>query len=179
MFYISRGKNTFFNKCPNNGLVSDKKYIVFFYGRGGEGGSDQSLKNFTDFFFFNEGFPYPGLRVVESLVESYCILRVLLSHVESPVRESPLWRAGRVWSAAPAPAWPTSPRASPRPRWGWLACYYYYYYCYHYCYYYYYYYYCIVCIIFWKLWINLIILRDNRTYVYAKHIIYIIIYTYV
>ena len=29
-----------------------KKYIVFFYGRGG-GGADQSVK-----IFFNEGFPY-------------------------------------------------------------------------------------------------------------------------
>ena len=31
VFDISRGKKTlFFKKCPNNGLVSEKKYIVFF-----------------------------------------------------------------------------------------------------------------------------------------------------
>ena len=54
---ISRGKKTlFFKKCPNNGLVSEKKYIGFFFTVGG-GESDQSVKNFADFFFFNEGFP--------------------------------------------------------------------------------------------------------------------------
>ena len=56
VFDISRGKKTlFFKKCPNNGLVSEKNTLFFFHGRGG-GGSDQSVKNFTDFFFFDEGF---------------------------------------------------------------------------------------------------------------------------
>ena len=36
VFDISRGKKTlFFKKCPNNGLVSEKKYIVFFFMVGG------------------------------------------------------------------------------------------------------------------------------------------------
>ena len=57
VFDISMGKkHFFFKKCPNNGLVSEKKYIVFFHSRGG-GQSDQSVKNFLD-FFFNEGFPH-------------------------------------------------------------------------------------------------------------------------
>ena len=57
VFDILRGKKKlFFKKCPNNGLVSEKKYIGFFCMEGG--GADQSVKNFPDFFFFlNEGFP--------------------------------------------------------------------------------------------------------------------------
>ena len=52
VFDISRGKKTiFFKNCPNNGLLSKKKYIVFFFTVGG-GGLDQTVKNFTLFFFF-------------------------------------------------------------------------------------------------------------------------------
>ena len=51
MFDISMWKKTlFFKKCPNKGLVSEKKCIGFVFTVGG-GGSDQSVKNFTLFLF--------------------------------------------------------------------------------------------------------------------------------
>ena len=60
VFDISRGQKTlFFKKCPNNGLVSEKKYIEKFSILGGWGGSDPSMENsILFFFFFFEGFPY-------------------------------------------------------------------------------------------------------------------------
>ena len=58
MFDISGGQKTlFFKKCPNNGLVSEKKYIEKFSIVGG-GGPDPSMENsILFFFFFFEGFP--------------------------------------------------------------------------------------------------------------------------
>ena len=60
MFDISGGQKTlFFKKCPNNGLVSEKKYIekIFIVG----GGVRPKYEKFHTFFFLNEGFPYVGL----------------------------------------------------------------------------------------------------------------------
>ena len=54
--FLGGKKHFFFKKCPNNGLVSEKKYIEKFFIVGG--GSDPSMKNFILFFsFFFEGFP--------------------------------------------------------------------------------------------------------------------------
>ena len=51
MFDISRGQKTlFFKKFPNNGLVSEKKYIIFSVTLGG--GSDRIVTFVTIFFFF-------------------------------------------------------------------------------------------------------------------------------
>ena len=49
-------KTLFFKKCPNNGLVSEKKYIEKFSIVGG-GGQTQVWKIPYFFFFFFEGFP--------------------------------------------------------------------------------------------------------------------------
>ena len=67
MFDVSRGQKTlFFKKGPNNGLVSEKKYIgVFFTVGEGGGGSDQSVKNFT-FFFKASLYPGPCLGLITS-----------------------------------------------------------------------------------------------------------------
>ena len=40
----------FDKKCPNYNLVSEKN-TLFFFTVGGEEGSDQGVKNFTDFIF--------------------------------------------------------------------------------------------------------------------------------
>ena len=51
MFDISRGQKTlFFKKCPNSGLVSEKKYIVLFVTIGG--GVRPNVTFVTIFFFF-------------------------------------------------------------------------------------------------------------------------------
>ena len=60
MFDISGGQKTlFFKKCPNNGLVSEKKYIEKFSIVGGVGGGKGGKygKFHTFFFLFFEGFP--------------------------------------------------------------------------------------------------------------------------
>ena len=55
LFDISGGQKTlFFKKCPNNGLVSEKKYIETFSILGG-GGVRPKCGKFHTFFF--EGFP--------------------------------------------------------------------------------------------------------------------------
>ena len=52
MFDISGGQKTlFFKKCPNNGLVSEKKYIEKFFIVGGGGGGPKYEKFHTFFFF--------------------------------------------------------------------------------------------------------------------------------
>ena len=52
MFDISGGQKTlFFKKCPNNGLVSEKKYIEKFSIVGG-GGAAPSRENPILFFSF-------------------------------------------------------------------------------------------------------------------------------
>ena len=59
VFDISRGQKTlFFKKCPNSGLVSEKKYIVLFVTIGGVRPNVTFVTIF--FFFFNEPFPYWG-----------------------------------------------------------------------------------------------------------------------
>ena len=50
--HFKGAKNTFFKKCPNSGLVSEKKYIVLFVTIGGGGGVRPNLKFFKIFFFF-------------------------------------------------------------------------------------------------------------------------------
>ena len=58
VFDISGGQKTlFFKKCPNNGLVSEKKYIEKFFIVGG-GVRPKYEKFHTFIFFLNEGFPY-------------------------------------------------------------------------------------------------------------------------
>ena len=37
------GKNTFFKKCPNNGLVSEKNALFFIHDRGGGSSNRDSL----------------------------------------------------------------------------------------------------------------------------------------
>ena len=52
VFDISSGiKTLLLKKCPNNGLVSAKRYIVFFHSRGGGQIKHQTMKNFTFFYF--------------------------------------------------------------------------------------------------------------------------------
>ena len=48
-------KKTCFKKGPNNGLVSEKNTSLF-HGRGG--GSDESVKNFMDFFLMKASLMY-------------------------------------------------------------------------------------------------------------------------
>ena len=51
-------KHFFFKKCPNNGLVSEKKYIIFSVTLGGGMGVGPDCNICYNFFFFlNEGFP--------------------------------------------------------------------------------------------------------------------------
>ena len=57
VFDISRGKKTFFfKKCPNNGLVSEKKYIIFSVTLG-RGGVRPDCNICYNLFFLNEGLP--------------------------------------------------------------------------------------------------------------------------
>ena len=73
MFDISGGQKTlFFKKCPNNGLVSEKKYIEKFSIVGGGRGSDPSMENsILFFFFFFEGFP----KIEKGLYEEKVLLK--------------------------------------------------------------------------------------------------------
>ena len=64
VFDISGGQKTlFFKKCPNNGLVSEKKYIEKFFIVGG-GVRPKYEKFHTFIFFLNEGFPYVGYKIL-------------------------------------------------------------------------------------------------------------------
>ena len=62
VFDISRGKKTlFFKKCPNNGLVLEKKYIVFFFTVGGVRSKREKFHVFFVFFLFIVGGGLEGV----------------------------------------------------------------------------------------------------------------------
>ena len=70
MFDISRGKKTlFFKKCPNNGLVSEKKYIGFFFTVGGGGGVRSKQEKFHGFFFLIKASLREGFKEFSHLLE--------------------------------------------------------------------------------------------------------------
>ena len=60
--FLGGKKHFFFKKCPNNGLVSEKKYIEKFFIVEG-GGVRPKYEKFHTFFFLNEGFPNSWLDI--------------------------------------------------------------------------------------------------------------------
>ena len=82
MFDISGGQKTlFFKKCPNNGLVSEKKYIEKFFIVGG--GGRPKYEKFHTFFFLNEGFPKGRLQKIKT---SYLVTLSKLTFTPTPPR---------------------------------------------------------------------------------------------